>query len=72
MPKFKVLRQVDAYVNYTAIVEATSVVEAAELARANEDEYRWTQDSVSEFDARAFVTLDPKGYEIGRTRCGDG
>ncbi|HEV2363688.1 MAG TPA: hypothetical protein VGS12_05755 [Caulobacteraceae bacterium] len=71
MPKFRVLRRVDAYVDYVAEVEAEHVVEAAELARDDPDKYEWEELGAVEFDARGYVTLNGDGDEIDKTRCGD-
>lgn len=71
MPAFTVLRQVDAYVNYTAIVEADDEEEAAVLARENEEDYDWVEDGTDTFDARGYVTLTKAGLELEWTRVGD-
>ncbi len=71
MPIYKVLRLVDAWVDYVAEVEADSPEEAAELARENEGDYDWDEQGVREFDARGFLTLDASGDEIDSTRVGD-
>ena len=71
MAKFQVLRVVDAYVRYTAEVEADNPTDAAEKARKSEDDYQWEHDSTSEYDARFFVTLDDEGNEIENTQTGD-
>ena len=71
MPKFRVLRRVDAYVDYVAEVEANNPEEAAELANACEQDLRWSKQDTAQFDARLFVALDANGNEIESTRCGD-
>jgi hypothetical protein len=71
MPKFTVLRRVDAYVDYLADVEADDAEEAALLAQACEDEFDWEESGTQQFDARGFVTLDPDNNEIEDSRCGD-
>jgi hypothetical protein len=71
MPKFKVRRRVDAFVDYVAVVEAEDPKEAAEVARADEGRYRWKEEGTCQFDARMFVTLDLRGYEIDGTDTGD-
>ncbi len=71
MPTYTVLRRVDAYVNYTAIVEADDEAEAAILAHENEDEYEWEEDGTVMFDARGYVTLTKAGVELDWTRVGD-
>jgi hypothetical protein len=71
MPKFQVLRRVDAYVDYIAEVEADSPEEAARRANDEEELFEWRDRSVAEFDARLFVTIDDEGDEIESTQCGD-
>jgi hypothetical protein len=71
LPKFTVLRRVDAYVDYTAEIEAADAQEAVLLARMSEDSYDWRDAGVVQFDARGFVTLDADGSEIDATRMGD-
>jgi hypothetical protein len=71
MPTFTVLRRVDAYVDYTAEVEATDAKQAALFARMSEDDYEWQDAGVAQFDARGYVTLDAEGNEIEATRSGD-
>jgi hypothetical protein len=70
MPKYKVLCRVDAYVDYTAVVEAGSPEAAAELARDNAGAYAWKELGAVEFDARGYVTLNSRGGEIERSRTG--
>ena len=71
MPTFTVLRRVDAFVDYTAIVEADDEEEAAVLARENEEDYDWEEDGTVTFDARGYVTLTKSGVELDWTRVGD-
>lgn len=71
MPKFTVLRRVDAFVDYVAEVEADTADEAAAKAGENEECYTWQREDVHQFDARLFVTLDANGNEIEGTQCGD-
>jgi len=71
MPTFKVLRRVDAFVDYVAKVRASSPAEAAELASEDEGGYKWEKWGEVEFDARLFVTLDKDGAEIESTQQGD-
>lgn len=71
MPKFQVLRRVDAYVDYVAEVEARDEKEAAAKAREDETIFTWTQCGVAQFDARLFVALDEDGNELGGTEHGD-
>lgn len=71
MPKFQVLRRVDAFVDYIADVDADSPQEAAQKASDREESYVWKDRSVAEFDARLFVALDDDGDEIEGTQCGD-
>jgi len=54
MPKFKVLRRVDAYLDSVAVVEADDAEEAALLAESNEGDYEWEELGPVGFDARGF------------------
>ncbi len=72
MPKFTVLSRVDAYVDYTAEVEADSPEEAAEIAYDGGPEIKWVEQGTVEFDAARVVTLDADGEEIESTVCGKG
>ena len=71
MPMFKVLRRVDAFVDYVAEVEAGSADEAAAKADENERRFKWQREGVHQFDARLFVTLDDDGNGIESTQRGD-
>lgn len=71
MPKFTVRRLVDAWVTYTAEIEADDASEAAELARENDGTLDWTEEDVLTFDDRRFITLDAAGNEITSTEIGD-
>jgi hypothetical protein len=71
VPTFTVLRTVDAYVRYTAEVEADDADQAAQMAENHEADYTWEQTGIDEFDARSFVTLDDDGQEIEGTGTGD-
>ena len=70
MPKFQVLRRIDAYVDYVAEVEADTPAEAAELADWQPSEYEWKEQGVVEFDATLIVALDADGNEIEGTKAG--
>ena len=70
MPKFKVLRRVDAYLDSVAEVEADNAEEAAILAENSEDDFEWDELGPVGFDTRGFVTLDENDEEIDRTRTG--
>ncbi len=72
VPKFTVLSRVDAYVDYTAEVEADSPEEAAEIAYEGGPEIKWIEQGTVEFDAARVVTLDAHGEEIESTVCGKG
>lgn len=71
MPKFQVLKRVDAFVDYIAEIEADSAEEAAGKADFDEDAQAWQERSVVQFDARTYVTLDDHGREIEHTQRGD-
>jgi len=68
---YTVLCRIDAYADYTAIVEADSAEEAAELASDNHGGYHWVFSGTHEFDDRRYVTLDQSGDEIESTLVGD-
>lgn len=72
MPVFTVLSRVDAYVDYTAEVEADTPEEAADLAYDGDPSVVWEQCGVVEFDARHVVALDDDGEEIDSTARGKG
>lgn len=71
MPKFKVVRAVDAFALYEAEIEAGTEIEAAAIARANDDNIPWADIGITTFDARGFVTLAEDGSPIGKSRVGD-
>ncbi len=71
MPIFKVLRRVDAFIDYTTEVDAANPIEAAAVARANADSLAWTGCGAHEHDAKAFFALDGAGFEIPDSECGD-
>jgi hypothetical protein len=71
MPKCTVLCRVDAFVDYTAEVEADTAEEAAYLAQEDSGSLEWTNVGETEFDARVYVALDANGVEIESTQCGD-
>jgi hypothetical protein len=71
MPKFIVLRRVDAFVDYLTEVEAPTAAEAAELADKDEEKYEWSVDETYEFDDKLFVTLDADGNELAETARGE-
>ncbi len=71
MPRYRVLRRVDAFVDYCTDIEAASPEEAAALANWKEDNLVWKQTEIVEFDARLFVTLNQDGCEIESSKTGD-
>ena len=71
MPKFRVLRRVDAFADFVAEVDAESAEEASALAEAHEDKIPWRSMGVTQFDARHFTALDARGNEIEKTSRGD-
>ena len=71
MAKFNVLCRVDAFIDYTAEVEADDAEAAAYLAKEQTGSYTWTNQGETEFDARLFVALDTDGNEIESSQCGD-
>lgn len=70
MPIFKVRMQVDAWVNYVALIEADDPEDAANTAYDGLVEIEWKQIDVDEFDARTVVTLDQDDEEMDHTRRG--
>lgn len=71
MPIFRVLRRVDAFVDYIAEIDADNADEAADSADKDETQFKWEQVDIAQFDARLFVALDPDGNEIESTQRGD-
>ena len=71
MPKFRVLRRVDAFVDDVVDIEADSAEEAASAASDDERKFDWKEVGVHAFDARYFVALDEDGNEIEATAQGD-
>ena len=67
MARFIVLKQVDAWVNYQAIVVADSAAEAAEMAAEHEEAYSWEGVGTNEYDHRKFYTLSEDGFPIEST-----
>ncbi len=70
MPKFTALCRVDAYVDYVAQVEARSAKQAALLADETPEAYSWEELGPVEFDARGYVALNRKGWQIEGTKTG--
>lgn len=50
MPKYEVTKLVDAYVPYTAIVNARDADEAIKVARLHEEDLTWEAQDAREFD----------------------
>jgi hypothetical protein len=63
MPKFTVRRYVDASVVYEAEIEAEDAHAASQAAFVDEDEIAWEERHTITYDARSFVTLDPKTWD---------
>lgn len=69
MPKFTVLSRVDAYVEYTAEIEAGSAEEAVDLVYEGLVQIEWKHQGVVEFDAARISAIDADGNDIdGYTR----
>jgi hypothetical protein len=64
MPRFRVLRQQDAFVQYEAEVEADTPQAAVDQAYTNPSQFRWEHTNVAEYDACRVVALDEDGDEI--------
>ena len=71
MPTFKVLKRVEAFVDYHIDVEADDAKSAAEYATAEDDELDWQASATTEFEESRIVTLDSDGNEIEDTAFGD-
>ena len=71
MPTFRVLKRVEAYVDYAINVEAENAEEAAEYAAHEDEELDWEELGVTEFEDTRIVTLDAEGNEIDDTAIGD-
>lgn len=71
MPTFKVLKRVEAYVDYHIDVEAEDAKSAAEYATAEDDELDWQAGETTEFEESRIVALDDAGNEIEETAFGD-
>ena len=64
MPKFEVMRKIDAWVREVVVVDATNSKEALEVVRANEHQLKWQDAGTQMFDERRFVVLDEDGLEV--------
>ncbi len=71
MPKFTVLRRVDAFALYTVEIEAEDEVSATRIARQNDSVIEWNRSGEMTFDAREFVAIDNDGRPIPSTTTGD-
>ncbi len=71
MPRFTVLRTVDAFLRYTAEVEADDALQAARKAYSHEDAYPWTFEGTDISDAHSFQTLDDNGLPMKSAKVGD-
>jgi len=71
MPKFTVLRRIDAWVDYVAEVKAKNAEAAARIAQVLAGQLEWEERGTVQFDARGYVALDDDGDEIEESRCGD-
>jgi hypothetical protein len=66
MPRFRVLRRIDAWIDHVAEVEATNPEEAASLA-LRLDGLQWRRAGETEFWNARFATLDEQGDELPET-----
>lgn len=71
MPVFKVLKRVDAFVIYVALVAADDAEDAANTAYEGLVDIEWKEVDVDEFDDHGVVTLDAEDNEMEQTRRGD-
>lgn len=60
MPKFLVTKSVDAFINYSAVVEAANADEAREIAENDDDSLDWHETSTAEFDNVDFDNIPPE------------
>lgn len=60
MPKFLVTKSVDAFVNYSAIVEAENASEARQKAEDEDRFLAWHETSVTDFDETDFDNIEPE------------
>ena len=63
MPKFRVLKYVDAYVVYKTVVVAPDRETARALADEDEPDYEWSQIGAEEYDDREFPLADVEQVE---------
>ncbi len=67
MPKFRVLRRVDAWIDYETEVDAESSIEAVEIAERVDGAPGWKRVGEAEFWNARFATLDEHGNELPET-----
>ncbi|WP_421784705.1 hypothetical protein [Hyphobacterium sp.] len=70
MPKIRLIKRVDAYVVYTAEVEADDPEDAAEAVYYGRLDVQWERDGVEEFDAIRISAENDLGMEIDGTAIG--
>lgn len=70
MPRFTVMCRQEAYIDYTAEIEADDAEKAAWLANTSHWDHKWVRQGEAEFDAALYVALDSDGNEIVGTECG--
>ena len=69
MPKFTILSRVDAWVDYTCTVTASSAEEAVDLVYEGLLDVTWEKQEVVEFAAVRMSAIDADGEDIdGYTR----
>ncbi|MEQ3651508.1 hypothetical protein [Hyphomonas sp.] len=64
MPKYEVMRKIDAWVREVAVVEAKTEEDALRVAYADEQQLVWEDAGIQTFDDRKFVLLDKEGLEF--------
>lgn len=72
MPTFTILSRVDAYVDYTCEVEATSAKEAVDQVYYGYIDVDWEPAGTVEFDARRISAIDENGDDIDDYTRGKG
>ena len=64
MPKFQIMKRVDAFQNYAATIEAESLEAAMTVAMLGPDRVIWRDAGVTQFSASSYVPLDGNGAPL--------
>ena len=68
MAKFRVLRRVDAWIDYIVEIDADNPDEAARAAHRCPALFAWVRAGEEEFPNTLFVALDEQGCELAQTQ----